>query len=88
MNMCFLASFSMEKASHSPSNAWLPKPLSIFVAFYRGYDVPLPGPILEVGPHSLSVFWAIQFLCFCYALAPLRSFCFCALAKDSFAYSL
>jgi hypothetical protein len=42
---CFLASFSMEKASPSPLNAWLPKPLSILVAFYGGYDVSLPGSV-------------------------------------------
>jgi hypothetical protein len=44
-----------EKTSPSPLNAWLLKPL-VMVAFHGGWDVVLPGPILKVGPHVLSIF--------------------------------
>jgi hypothetical protein len=54
MSRRFLASFSMKKASPSPSGAWLSEPLTILMVFYVGCTVLLPEPVLEVGPHDLS----------------------------------
>jgi hypothetical protein len=50
----FVVSFFSEETSPSPSNAWLSKPLAILAAFRKGWDVWPSGPILKVGPHSLS----------------------------------
>jgi hypothetical protein len=50
----FLASFSVKKMSPSPSNAWLPKPPTILMAFCVDCEMSLLGPVLEVGPHNLS----------------------------------
>jgi hypothetical protein len=46
----------LRKASHSPSNAWVPKLSAELTIFYRGLTAALPGQVFKVGPLSLLRF--------------------------------